>query len=62
MPIQAHARDGAGRGGKSARTDEIDTKIVWVREGGCARYVLGNGREGKAGKEVGVGVVLTSLI
>ena len=62
QPTQAHARDGAGRGGKPARTDEVDAKIVWVREGGDARYILGNGRERQAGEEVGVSVFLASSI
>ena len=37
QPTQAHARGGAGRGGESARADEINAKIVWIRQGGGAR-------------------------
>ena len=55
QPTQAHARDGAGRGAESARADEINAKIVWIRQGGGARDIVGNRREGKAGEEVGVG-------
>ena len=54
QPIQAHARDGAGRGGEPARADEVDDKIVWVRQGGGARYILFHRREGQTGEEVGV--------
>ena len=36
QPTQAHARGGAGRGGESARADEINAKIVWIRQGGGA--------------------------
>ena len=52
---QAHARDGAGRGGASARADEINAKIVWIHQGGGARDIVRNRREGQAGEEVGVG-------
>ena len=45
---QAHARDGAGRGDEPARADEVDAKIVWVRQGAGARYILFNGREREA--------------
>ena len=55
QPTQAHARDGAGRGGESARADEKNAKIVWIRQGGGARDIVGNRREGQAGEEVGVG-------
>ena len=46
QPTQAHARNGAGRGGESARADEINAKIVWIRKGGGARDIVGNRREG----------------
>ena len=59
---QAHARDGAREGGKSASTDDVNAKIVWVSQGGSARDVLVNGREGQAGEEVGVSVFLSSSI
>ena len=59
---QAHARDGAGRGGEPARADEVDAKIVRIRQGGGARYILVNGRERQAGEEVGVSVLLSSSI
>ena len=59
---QAHARDGAGRDDEPARADEVDAKIVWVRQGGGARYIIFNGREGQAGEEVGVSVLLSSSI
>ena len=62
QPTQAHARDGAGRGGEPARADEEDAKIVWVRQGGGARYILFNRRGGQAGDEVGVSVLLSSSI
>ena len=62
QPTQAHARDGARRGGKSASTDELNAKIVWVGQGGSARDVFVNGREGQAGEEVGVSVFLASAI
>ena len=55
QPTQAHARDGAGRGGESARADEINAKVVWIRQGGGARDIVGNRRKGQAGEEVGVG-------
>ena len=42
--------------------DEISAKIVWVRQGGGARDIIGNGREGQAGEEVGVSVLLSSSI
>ena len=58
QPTQTHARDGAGRGGEPARADEVDAKIVRVRQGGGARYILFNGEEGQAGEEVGVSVLL----
>ena len=61
QPTQAHARDGAGRGGEPARADEVDAKTVWVRQGGGARYILFNGREGQAGEEVGVTLVLVDM-
>ena len=35
--------------------DEINAKIVWIRQGGGARDIVGNRREGQAGEEVGVG-------
>ena len=59
---QARARDGVGRGGEPSRADEVDAMIVRVRQGGGARYILFNGREGQAGEEVGVSVLLSSLI
>ena len=59
---QAHARDGARKGGKSASTDEVNAKIVWVSQSGSARDVFVNGREGQAGEEVGVSVFLASAI
>ena len=59
---QAHARDGAGRGGEPARADEVDAKNNWVRWGGGVRYILVNGRERQAGEEVGVSVLLSSSI
>ena len=59
---QAHARDGAGRDGEPARADEVDAKIVWVRQDEGARCILFNGREGQAGEEVGVSVLLSSSI
>ena len=62
QPTQAHARDGTGRGDEPARVDEVDAKIVWVRHGGGARYILFNGRERQAGEEVGVSDVLSSSI
>ena len=62
QPTQAYTRDGAGRGGEPARADEVDAKVVWVRQGGGARYILFNGREGQAGEEVGVSVLLSSSI
>ena len=62
QPIQAYARDGAGRSCESARTDEMNAKIVWIRQGGGARDIVGNGREGQAGEEVGVSVFLSSSI
>ena len=62
QPTQARAKDGVVRGGKPARTDQIDTKIVRVRWGRGARYILGNGRERQAGEEVGVSVFLASSI
>ena len=62
QPTQAHARDKAGRGDEPARADEVDAKIVWFRQGGGARYVFFNGREGQAGQEVGVSVFLSSSI
>ena len=46
QPTQAHARDGAGRGGEPARADTVDAEIVWVRQGGGARYILFNRKEG----------------
>ena len=42
--------------------DEINAKIVWVRQGGGARDIVGNRREGQAGEEVGVSVLLSSSI
>ena len=62
QPTHAHARDGARGGGKSASTDEVNAKIVWVSQGGSPRDVLINGREGQAGDEVGVSVFLASAI
>ena len=62
QPTQAHARDGVRGGGKPASTDEVNAKIVWVSQGGSARDVLINGREGQAGEEVGVSVFLASAI
>ena len=62
QPTQAHARDGAIGGGKSASTDDVNAKIPWVSQGGSARDVLVNGREGQAGEEVGVSVFLASAI
>ena len=62
QPTQAHARDGAGKGGAPARADEVDAKIVWVRQGGGARYILVNWREGQAREKVGVSVLLSSSI
>ena len=47
---------------ESARADEINAKIVWIRQGGGARDIVGNGREGQAGEEVGVSVFLSSSI
>ena len=35
--------------------DEINAKIVWIRQDGGARDIVGNRREGQAGEEVGVG-------
>ena len=62
QPTQAHARNGAERDDEPARADEVDAKIVWVRQGGDARYIFFNGREREAGGEVGVSVLLTSSI
>ena len=62
QPTQAHARDGEGRGDEPARADGVDAKIIWVRQGGGSRYILLNGRERKAGEEVGVSVLLSSSI
>ena len=62
QPTQVHARDRAGRGDELARADEVDAKIVRVRQGGGARYILFNGREGQAGELVGVSVFLSSPI
>ena len=42
--------------------DEINAKIVLVRQGGGARDIVGNRREGQAGEEVGVSVLLSSAI
>ena len=42
--------------------DEVNAKIVWVSQGGSAKDVLVNGREGQAGEEVGVSVFLVSAI
>ena len=42
--------------------DEINAKIVWVRQGRGARDIVGNRREGQAGEEVGVSVLLSSPI
>ena len=61
-PAQAHVRDGAGRGDEPVRADEADAKLVWVRQGEGAIYILFNGRERHAGEEVGVSVVLSSSI
>ena len=55
-------RGRARRGGKPASTDEVNAKIVWVGQGGSARDVFVNGREGQAGEEVGVSVFLASAI
>ena len=62
QPTQAHPGDGAGRVDEPAHADEVDAKIVWVRQGGGARYILVKGREGQAGEEVGVSVRLSSSI
>ena len=62
QPTQPHARDGARGGGESGSTDDVNAKIVWVGQGGSARDVLVNGREGQAGEEVGVSVFLSSSI
>ena len=62
QPTQAHAKDRAGRGSEPARADEVDAKIVRVRQGGGAGYILFNGREGQAGKKVGVNVLLSSSV
>ena len=62
QPTQAHARDEAGRGGEPARADEVDAKIVWIRQGGGTRYILFNRRKGQAGEERGVSVLLSSSI
>ena len=40
----------------------MNAKIVWIRQGGGARDIVGNGREGQAGEEVGVSVFLSSSI
>ena len=42
--------------------DEINAKIAWIRQGGGARDIVGSGREGQAGEEVGVSVFLSSSI
>ena len=62
QPTRVHARDGAGMDHEPARADEVDAKITWVRQGGDARYIIFNGREGQAGEEVGVSVLLSSSI
>ena len=62
-PAHPSPRQGRGkRGGKSASMDEVNAKIVWVSQGGSAKDVLVNGREGQAGEEVGVSVFLVSAI
>ena len=40
----------------------MNAKVVWIRQGGGARDIVGNGREGQAGEEVGVSVFLSSSI
>ena len=62
QPTQAHAKDGAGRGGEPARADEIDAKIVWVSQGRGAKYILFDRREGQAGEEDDLSVLLSSSI
>ena len=42
--------------------DEINAKIVWIRQGGGARDIVGSGRERQAGEVVGVSVFLSSSI
>ena len=42
--------------------DEIDAKVVWIRQGGGARDIVGNRREGQAGEEVGVSILLSPSI
>ena len=42
--------------------DEINAKIVWIRQGGGARDIVGNRREGQAGEEVGVSILLSPSI
>ena len=62
QPTQANAREGAERGGEAACADEVNAKIVWVRQGGGARDIVGNRREGQAGEEVGVSILLSPSI
>ena len=62
QPTQAQAKDRAGRDSEPARADKIDANIVRVRQGRGTRYILFNGREGQAGEEVGVSVLLSSSI
>ena len=47
---------------QSLNDSEVNAKIVWVSQGGSARDVFVNGREGQAGEEVGVSVFLASAI
>ena len=59
-PAHPRPRQGrAGRGGESARADEINAKIVWIRQGGGARDIVDNRGEGQAGEEVGVSILLS---
>ena len=62
-PAHPSLRQGWGRKRcETARADEVNAKIVWVRQGGGARDIVGNRREGQAGEEVGVSILLSPSI
>ena len=42
--------------------DDINAKIIWIRQGGGARDIVDNRREGQVGEEVGVSNLLSPSI
>lgn len=59
---QANAKDRAGGKYKDAYVDEVDAKIIRVRQCGRALNVLFSGKEENLGQEVAVSIVFASVV